>query len=138
MCACPSSAAQGWCSRPVSEEAALRAFPIMVAGAVAFACGPTDRDIRIERLQAERRSLEATFDHLEDRLLVNQARVRFWLEMRERHESVSAVACASLEQHAEEMASHGIGIQHSSLHRSRVASAPSAAERVPAVAAGRP
>jgi hypothetical protein len=110
----------------------------MLAGAVAIACVPSDRDVRIERLHAERRSLEATFDHLEDRLLVNQARVRFWQEMRERHESVSAVACASLDQHADEMASHGVGLQHSSLHRSRVASAPSAAERVPAAMARRP
>jgi len=41
------------------------------------------------RLLSERRDLEATFDHLEDRLIVNQARVRFWREMRERHDVVS-------------------------------------------------
>jgi hypothetical protein len=108
----------------------------MLAAAVAIACAPSDRDVRLERLEAERRSLVATFDHLEDRLVVNQARVRFWQEMRERHESVSAIACASLEQHAGEMASRGVLLQHSSLHRSRVASARSPAERVPAAVGG--
>jgi hypothetical protein len=91
----------------------------VVAAFVAMACAPADRDIRLERLAAERRSLEATFDHLEERLLVNQARVRFWREMRERHESVSAIACASLDHHAHEMALRA----PPALHRARVASA---------------
>lgn len=116
----------------------MRVLPILIAGALAIACAPGDREIRLERLQAERRSLEHTFDTLEDRLMVNQARVRFWNEMRERHEGVAAIACASLEQHAEEMAARGVGIERSSLHRSRVASASPTAERAPAAAAGRP
>ncbi len=79
------------------------------------------------RLLAERRTLEATFDHLEDRLVVNQARVRFWREMRERHEGVTAIACASLEQHAEDIARRmtppppALRQARSSLHNSRVA-----------------
>jgi hypothetical protein len=32
--------------------------------------------------------------------------VRLWQELRMRHESVSAVACASQEEHAREMAMH--------------------------------
>jgi hypothetical protein len=110
----------------------------VLAGAVVIVigCAPSDREIRLERVQAERRSLEATFDHLEDRLLVNQARVRFWEEMRDRHESVSAVACASLDRHGEEMAAHGIERRRSPLHRSRVASAPEAVGRVPAGTGG--
>jgi hypothetical protein len=108
---------------------------IVLAGAVVIACAPSDRDIRIARLETERRSLEATFDHLEDRLLVNQARVRFWQEMRDRHESVSAIACVSLDRHAEQMAARSIERGRSSLHRSRVAAAPATARRVPAVAA---
>lgn len=56
------------------------------------------------RHDAERRELEATLDRLEERLLVNQGRVRLWDELGARHESVSAIACASQEEHAEEMA----------------------------------
>jgi hypothetical protein len=86
---------------------ALRALYAALLAAAAFAgagCAPRDADVRLARLEAERRNLEQTLDRLEDRLLVNQARVRLWKELRERHESVSAVACASLEQHAEEIA----------------------------------
>jgi hypothetical protein len=73
---------------------------------LATACGGLgdDAEVRRARLDAERRSLEATLDDLGARLLVNQARVRFWTEMQGRHESVSAVACTSMEGHAEEMA----------------------------------
>jgi hypothetical protein len=56
------------------------------------------------RHEAERRALEATLDRLEERLLVNQGRVQLWDELGARHESVSAIACASQEGHAEEMA----------------------------------
>jgi hypothetical protein len=116
----------------------VRRLRILLTAGVVIACAPPDREVRIGRLQAERRSLEATFDHLEDRLLVNQARVRFWEEMRDRHESVSAIACASLDAHAQEMALHRIVPEPSSLHRSKVASVSPAAERVPAATTGRP
>lgn len=99
----------------------MRTLPLMLAVVFALACAPKDRDIRLGRLAADRRSLEATFDHLEERLVVNQSRVRFWREMRERHESVSAIACASLDEHAEEMAMHALPPSRSSLHQSRVA-----------------
>lgn len=110
---------------------------ILLVGIVAVACTSPDREIRLARLDAERRNLETTFDQLEDRLLVNQARVRFWQEMRERHESASAIACASLDQHATEMAMRGILRSTSTLDRKRVAVAsPGASERV-SVYAGR-
>ncbi len=113
----------------------MRALPFVLAAVAAMACAPRGRDVRLERLAAERRSLEATFDHLEDRLLVNQSRVRFWQEMRSRHESVAAVACASLQEHAQEMASRELP-RPSSLHTARVAAAaPARAQaRAPAVA----
>ncbi|MFL5272230.1 MAG: hypothetical protein ACJ79E_09250 [Anaeromyxobacteraceae bacterium] len=57
-----------------------------------------------ERWAAERRSLEDAFDQLEERLLTDQARVHFWNEMRDRHESVSAVACTNLDRHADGIA----------------------------------
>jgi hypothetical protein len=56
------------------------------------------------QLLAERAALENALDDLQARLLVNRARVGFWTDLAERHESVSAVACASNEGHAEEMA----------------------------------
>ena len=37
-------------------------------------------------------------------MLADQAKVRFWQQMRERQESVSAVACANLGRHAEGIA----------------------------------
>ena len=106
---------------------------LAVLVALACACAPKDREIRLERLAAERRALDRTFDHLEDRLVVNQARVRFWHEMRVRHESVSAIACAVQEEHAQEMAARGVpSPTRSALHRARVAAAPLPVERVPA------
>ena len=53
----------------------------------------------------ERRALDEALDQLEERLLVDQARVRFWVEMRERHQSATAVACNVLGRHAEAIAS---------------------------------
>ena len=72
---------------------------------LATACGGSaDVEETRARLNAERAQLETTLDDLGARLLVNQARVRFWNEMQGRHESVTAVACTSLEGHAEQMA----------------------------------
>jgi hypothetical protein len=114
----------------------VKATPFLLAAAAVLAagCAPRDAEVRLARVAAEKRNLEATFDRLEDRLLVNQARVRFWREMRDRHESVAAIACASLEEHATEMASRMP--PHSSLHRARIASATS--EAAPARAPATP
>jgi hypothetical protein len=116
----------------------LRAPIIVLAAAAALACAPPDREIRLERLAAERRAIEATFDHLEERLTVNQARVRFWQEMKERHESVSAIACVVQDEHLQDMAARLLPPPRSSLHRARVAAAPrdAGAGRVPAAAGG--
>src|SRR6266542_2404544 len=108
----------------------LRALLLVAAVIGCGACAPKDAGVRRERLAAERRSLEATFDQLEDRLVASQARVHFWQEMRTRHESVAAIACSSLEGHAEEMAKrllpaeHKRAELHSSLDLARVAAAP--------------
>jgi hypothetical protein len=123
----------------LAREAELRTLPLFFAAMLAIGCGaPKDREIRLDRLDAEKRSLEATFDRLEERLVVNQARVRFWKEMRERHESVSAIACVSQDEHAMEMALHSAPPPRSSMHRSRVAAmgGPVAVERVPAASGG--
>ena len=54
----------------------------------------------------ERRSLDERLDQLEERLLTDQARVRFWVEMRERHQSATAVACTLLGHHADAIAAY--------------------------------
>ena len=58
------------------------------------------------RWDAERQALDGQLDALEERLLADQARVRFWGEMKERHASVTAVACSNLAQHAERVAAY--------------------------------
>jgi hypothetical protein len=106
---------------------------------LASACAPRDAGIRRARVAAERRNLEAALDRLEDRLMLNQSRVRFWNEMKDRHESVTAIACASMEEHATSMASEKLRegtsrdlARRSSIDRARVASLrPSASEASP-------
>jgi hypothetical protein len=99
---------------------------MVLAVVVAVGCAPRDRDRRLARVAAEKRSLEATLDRLEDRLLVDQARVRYWREMRARHESVSAIACAVQDEHERGMAEHTLPPERSSLHRAKVAAASTA------------
>lgn len=74
--------------------------------AIAIGCGASggDADARRARWAAERQRLEASLDDLQARLLVDRARVRFWTEMKDRHESISAVSCSGLEGHAEDIA----------------------------------
>ncbi|BDG03533.1 hypothetical protein [Anaeromyxobacter oryzae] len=116
------------------------AMPALVAACLlAVACAPRDADIRRARVTAERRNLENALDRLEDRLVLNQSRVRFWNEMKERHESVTAIACASMEEHATEMALKRLRdgssrevARRSSLDRARVASVHPAAAEAPA------
>jgi len=86
----------------------VRATPFLLLATLALAAcgGPRDADVRIARARAETRMLSANLDRLEDRLLASQARVHLWQEMRQRHESVSAIACVSQEEHAAEMAMH--------------------------------
>jgi len=68
---------------------------------VACAVKPAgDREVRRQRLEADHRALVAKLDDLQARLMVDAERVRFWEEMRDRHQSVSAVACTSQEAHA--------------------------------------
>lgn len=67
------------------------------------ACGEQDeaaRELRAQRWATDRRILADQLDRLEDRLITDQARVRFWRELRAKHERVSAVACTNLSEHA--------------------------------------
>ncbi len=76
----------------------------VVALALVACTGRGALDVARQRRDAERRSLDEQLDRLEERLLADQARVHFWQQMRERHESVSAVACVNLGRHAEGIA----------------------------------
>jgi hypothetical protein len=117
----------------------LRAIPAVLAAAalVATGCAPKDAEVRLARVAAEKQNLETTFDRLEDRLLANQARVRFWREMASRHESVSAIACVSQGEHAEEMARRALPPERS-LDRARVAAATTHGDSSRARASARP
>jgi hypothetical protein len=80
--------------------------PVTVFALLALAaCGDrTAVEAKRQSLAEERRAMDRRLDQLEARLLTDQASVRFWREMRDRHEGVAAVACTNLERHAEGMA----------------------------------
>ncbi len=82
----------------------MRPTLILFLGLVTIGCSQRDAEIRLRRRQVDRQTLRLQLDKLEDRMVANQARVRFWREMRARHQSVTAVACSNLESHAESMA----------------------------------
>jgi hypothetical protein len=77
---------------------------MLVLGGAGCGGGRGEIEARRQRWAVERRALDDDLDRLEERLLATQARVRFWQEMRTRHENVTAVACTNLSEHAEGMA----------------------------------
>jgi hypothetical protein len=82
-----------------------RRWSILIALLVLGGCGGRSvLEAKRQRWAVERRGLEDSLSTLEERLLADQARVRFWQEMRARHESVTAVACSNLDRHADGMA----------------------------------
>jgi hypothetical protein len=115
----------------------VRATPILFATLLLAACGPRDRDVRIARARAETKMLSQSLERIEDRLIANQARVHLWQELKLRHESVTAIACVSQEEHAAEMAMHALPPSRSATRvaaqasraSSRVAAAVSGAEK---------
>ena len=80
------------------------AIAMLVLGGAACGGGRGELEAHRQRWAVERRALDDDLDRLEERLLATQARVRFWQEMKARHESVAAVACTNLSEHAEGMA----------------------------------
>ncbi len=82
----------------------VRALLAAIAVVACAACVPRDREVRLRRDESEHRALMARLEELQARLLADQARVRYWTEMRERHASTSAIACSTLESHALAMA----------------------------------
>ncbi len=82
----------------------MRCSAALFLAVICLGCSPRIEEARARQLQAQGRALLDDIDRLEERLLVDQARVRFWEEMRARHESVTAIACTGQDRHAEEMA----------------------------------
>ena len=76
---------------------------LLIAGVLGAGCRSPQQRARLERLDREKQQMLEQLDDLEARLLADQARVRFWKEMRERHEVVSAIACRNLEGHVAQM-----------------------------------
>ncbi|BDG09736.1 hypothetical protein [Anaeromyxobacter paludicola] len=68
------------------------------------------------------RRLGAQVAALQERLLADGARVRFWRELQARHEGVTSVTCANLASHAEAMA-RGEGRRRAVEPRRRLATA---------------
>ena len=91
-------------SRPGGPRVKERILGIALACSAACAGSTGDREVRLERLSSENRALLAQLEDLQARLIVDQERVRFWEEMRDRHASVSAIACASQDAHSTGMA----------------------------------
>ncbi len=71
----------------------------------ASACRRSEFVEQIRRqAEVDRREFDERLDALEARLLMDQARVRFWRELKERHQVVSAIACRNLDGHARDIA----------------------------------
>jgi hypothetical protein len=73
------------------------------ASSLALGCAARPRAVSTPQPRwtaADAARLDERIAELEERLLAHQARVSFWQEMRERHESVTAIACQNLAEHA--------------------------------------
>ncbi len=98
--------------RPLARRTGVRDLKkgiVLTALLACAACAGSpagDREVRLKRLQVDHQALLAQLDDLQARLLVDAERVRFWEQMRDRHESVSAIACTSNESHAIAMAEY--------------------------------
>ncbi len=85
----------------------MKGVLLLAVAVIACRAAPAaDREVRLARLAAERRQLMDRLEDLQARLIVDRQRVRFWEEMQERHQSISAIACTSQEAHAVAMAEH--------------------------------
>jgi hypothetical protein len=70
----------------------VRATALFLCAMLAAGCAPQDAEYRLTRTAADTRSLAASLDRLEERLLENQARVRSWRELRSRPRDATVVA----------------------------------------------
>src|SRR6478609_5427811 len=69
--------------------------------------GPSkEAEARLAQTKADGDQLLAKFDGLEDRFIGNQANVKFYTQLAERHQQVSQVACGNNEYHFNAMVEH--------------------------------
>lgn len=62
--------------------------------------GPSEEaEARLQATKADGEALINKFDGLEERFVGNQANVKFYAELKSRHETVSAVACGNNDAH---------------------------------------
>jgi hypothetical protein len=86
-----------------------RGLGLFVTGWLTSGCmmmPPEDAQERLEALRTEQERMTAALDTVETRLLWSQSQVRFWQEMKWRHQQVSALQCRVSEQHLQGMAQH--------------------------------
>ena len=67
---------------------------------------PPDAEARLAELEAEGQKMDEALDTVEERLLVNQARMHLWQELGERHKEVSAVHCRHAHGNVEAIIEH--------------------------------
>jgi hypothetical protein len=67
---------------------------------------PEGAEERLAQLKLEGAELEKAVDHIEERLLGNQANLQLWDEMARRHRTISAVACKNHSAHFDAMVAH--------------------------------
>ncbi|MBI3184484.1 MAG: hypothetical protein HYZ28_20300 [Myxococcales bacterium] len=64
---------------------------------------PQEAVQRLTEVERQGAEMDRALDALEDRLLAGRAKVSHWQELSERHQSVSALACQSQEEHLQQM-----------------------------------
>jgi len=82
----------------------VKLWLVAIAAIAIAACVPRDREVRLARARGEGRALEERLEVLQARLIADQARVRYWEEMRGRYQLASAISCSNLDAHAVAMA----------------------------------
>jgi hypothetical protein len=85
-------------SGQLTPNGGARVKAIVLVAVLSAACARGDREVRLQRLEVQRRGLVAQLDGLQARLLVDRERVGFWEELRERRQTVVATTCGAEEQ----------------------------------------
>lgn len=87
----------------------VRAGLLLAAIAVAMTgcfSPPPEALARLEATRAAEKEMQASLDMVEERLLGNQATLKLWAEMKDRHQHVSELACKNHSAHFDAMVAH--------------------------------
>lgn len=83
---------------------------VLVLSAVALLGGcfapPAEALARLEATKQTHKEMEASLELVEERLLGNQATLKMWGELAQRHQTVSEVACKNHSGHFDAMVAH--------------------------------